>query len=126
MGFKLLWSGRRMIFGVIPTFTTYRFYADRIIIRQGVLNTRESEIQTARIRDQELHRSFWEILFNLGTVKVISTDPMDPYKDIGSVKEPEKLLKLLRKTTKYYQDHRVSQIEIYGGPGFGGYGGNHG
>lgn len=79
MADSFVWQDRkRIVFGLPLTFTTYHLTGDKLLIRSGVLNTKEEEIRLYRIMDVTLKRSLWERLFGLGTIHCCSADKSTP------------------------------------------------
>lgn len=83
MAQNFVWQDRKRIaFGLPFTFTTYHLTPEKLLIRSGILNTREEEIRLYRIMDVTLQRSLWERLFGLGTIHCCSADKSTPEFDI--------------------------------------------
>ena len=80
---RFVWQDRKRIaFGLPFTFTTYHLTREKLLIRSGILNTKEEEIRLYRIMDVTLRRSLWERLFGLGTIHCCSADKSTPEFDI--------------------------------------------
>ncbi len=93
---EYLWEDRkRIVFGLPWTFTKYILTKDKLLIRNGFLNTQEEEIRLYRIMDVTLKRSFWERLFGLGTIHCCSADKSTPEFDIVHVKKSGYIKNLL-------------------------------
>lgn len=76
---NFVWQDRKRIaFGLPFTFTTYHLTPEKLLIRSGILNTKEEEICLYRIMDVTLQRSLWERLFGLGTIHCCSADKSTP------------------------------------------------
>lgn len=76
---NFVWQDRKRIaFGLPFTFTTYHLTPEKLLIRSGLLNTKEEEIRLYRIMDVTLQRSLWERLFGLGTIHCCSADKSTP------------------------------------------------
>lgn len=76
---NFVWQDRKRIaFGLPFTFTTYHLTPEKLLIRSGILNTKEEEIRLYRIMDVTLQRSLWERLFGLGTIHCCSADKSTP------------------------------------------------
>lgn len=79
MSQNFVWQDRKRIaFGLPFTFTTYHLTPEKLLIRSGILNTKEEEIRLYRIMDVTLQRSLWERLFGLGTIHCCSADKSTP------------------------------------------------
>ena len=80
---RFVWQDRKRIaFGLPFTFTTYHLTREKLLIRSGILNTKEEEIRLYRIMDVTLRRSLWERMFGLGTIHCCSADKSTPEFDI--------------------------------------------
>lgn len=76
---NFVWQDRKRIaFGLPFTFTTYHLTPEKLLIRSGLLNTKEEEIRLYRIMDVTLQCSLWERLFGLGTIHCCSADKSTP------------------------------------------------
>ncbi len=93
---KILWKDKkRPIFGLPISFTTYTLTQEKLLCDFGILNRTQEEIWLYRIVDVTLKRSFFQRIFNVGTVHVCSGDRSNPEFDIISVKDPLKVKDLL-------------------------------
>ncbi len=91
-----VWQERkRIIFGLPFTFTTYALTKEKLLIRTGILNTKEEEIRLYRIMDVTLKRSLWERLFGLGTIHCCSADKSTPEFDIRWIPNSEEVKETL-------------------------------
>ena len=91
-----VWQERkRIIFGLPFTFTTYALTKEKLLIRTGILNTKEEEIRLYRIMDVTLKRSLWERLFGLGTIHCCSADKSTPEFDIQWIPNSEEVKETL-------------------------------
>jgi uncharacterized membrane protein YdbT with pleckstrin-like domain len=114
-----VWQDRkRIIFGLPFTFTTYALTKEKLLIRTGILNTKEEEIRLYRIMDVTLKRSLWERLFGLGTIHCCSADKSTPEFDIRWIpKSREVKEKLSHMVEEERMAKRVSSREFMSGEG---------
>ena len=112
-----LWQDRKRIFFGLPwTFTVYTLTDDRLIVKSGVFNTSEDEIRLYRILDVTLKRSFWERLFNLGTLHLCTADKSSPEIDVLHIKNPREVKDMIHKAVEEAKDQRrMRTMEIMGG-----------
>ncbi len=90
------WSDRkRIVFGLPWTFTKYAATDEKILIKTGILNTKEEEIRLYRIMDFTLKRSLFQRLWGTGTIHVNSADKSTAEFDIESIKNPEMVKNML-------------------------------
>ncbi len=90
------WSDRkRIIFGLPWTFTKYAATNEKLIIKSGIINTKEEEIRLYRIMDFTVNRKLWQRLFGLGTIHVNSADKSTSEFDIKNIKNPEMVKNML-------------------------------
>ena len=110
---ELIWRDRkRTIFGLPLSFTVYELYEDRLYIERGFLNKKEDEIRLYRITDVNLHRSFWQRLFGIGTLCCCSGDKSAGDFEITSIKRPKEIREILSDQVESQRDaHRVISRE---------------
>ena len=66
---KIMWSDRKRTFLGLPwSFTKYTLTEEKLLIQTGIFSLKEEDIQLYRITDLTLYRSFWQRLFNIGTI----------------------------------------------------------
>lgn len=111
--FKWFDRKRSMFFGLPLSFTKYMLTDDKLIVKSGVLSTKEEEIRLYRIMDVTLKRTLGERLFGLGTIQVISSDKSTPELLIKRVKKPSEVKDLLSDTVEVSRrKNRVSSREF--------------
>ena len=92
---SIIWHDRLRRFGLPLSFTKYSLSGNRLFRETGVLNLKEEEILLYRIRDLTLTMSFWQRIFGVGTINVVSSDKSTPNIQIKSIKNPKKVKELL-------------------------------
>lgn len=93
---EYVWSDRkRILFGLPWSFTRYNLTENKLLIDTGFFNRTEDEIRLYRILDITLRRSFWERLFNLGTIHCCSGDKSLSEFDIKHIKNPKDIKEML-------------------------------
>lgn len=99
---KQLWQDKKRsaIFGLPLSFTRYCLTETKLIVRRGVLNLREDEIQLYRVRDLALRQTLFERLCGTGTIHICSSDAMTPELGILHIKKPREVKELLSKTVE--------------------------
>lgn len=113
---SIIWKDRkRPIFGLPLSFTKYKLTEEKILINTGILSIKEEEIQLYRIMDVTLQCSFWQRIFNVGTIHCCSGDKTTPEFDIKDVKNPSKVKELLSKNIEIQRDKkRIAGREFFG------------
>lgn len=119
----VVWKDRkRIIFGLPWTFTKYGLSEDRIFIETGLLNLNENEVRLYRIMDVSLEKTFWQRLFNLGTITCYSSDKTMGVFKIKNIKNPSKVKELI---SSYVEEERsrkrVTSKEFIMDDGFDGH-----
>lgn len=82
-------------FGLPFTFTVYRMNQKKLTVQSGLLSTHEDDILLYRIMDTSLCRTLWQKLFNLGSVRVASTDQSLPELVIKNIRNARDFKELL-------------------------------
>ena len=67
-----------LFFGLPFTFTKYTVTNEVITINEGFLSTKENDCYLYKVQDVELHTSFIERIFRLGTVACYTGDNTHP------------------------------------------------
>ena len=98
MGMKIIWEDKKRPFCGLPlSFTKYRLTEEKLLIQTGIFSLKEEEIQLYRIMDLTLLRSFWQRIFNVGTIHCCSGDKTTPEFNIKDIKNASKVKELLSK-----------------------------
>ena len=113
---SIIWKDRkRPILGLPLSFTKYKLTEEKILINTGILSINEEEIQLYRIMDVTLQCSFWQRIFNVGTIHCCSGDKTTPEFDIKDVKNPSHVKELLSKNIEIQRDKkRIAGREFFG------------
>ena len=115
---NIIWQDRKriLLFGLPWTFTKYSFNEERFFMETGLFKTVENEVRLYRIMDLKLSRSFFQKLFNLGTIAVASSDRSLHNFEIKNIKNPkevkEKLSELNVNHNMNYEDYDDESGEI--------------
>ena len=111
---NLIWKDRkRILFGLPWTFTKYSFNEERFFMETGLFKTVENEVRLYRIMDLKLSRSFFQKLFNLGTIAVASSDKSLHNFEIKNIKEPREVKEKLSELVEAQRNaKRVMSREI--------------
>ena len=90
------WQDRkRIIFGLPWSFTRYRLTQEKLLVKTGILSTKEEEVRLYRIMDVTLKRTIGERLWKLGTIHICSADKSTPEFDIKRIKNSEQVKNML-------------------------------
>ena len=91
-----LWSDKkRPFFGLPLSFTRYTLYPDRLIIRHGLLISRQEEIRLYRVVDYVVRQTIFQRLFRVGSVFIYASDSSTRKFRIESVQQPFEVAHLL-------------------------------
>lgn len=105
-----LWSDRKRFMGMPLSFTRYALSEDRLFMSQGFLNLKDEEVLLYRVRDVTTSRSFWQRMFGVGTVTVMSSDKTQPTLVLKNVKDPMAFKELLHKQVEIMKDKRRARL----------------
>lgn len=95
---KVLWQDKkRPIFGLPISFTKYTLTQEKLYIKTGFFNIQEEEVRLYRIIDMTLKCSFFQRIFNVGTIHFYSIDNSTSEFEIVSVKNPKKVKEMFSK-----------------------------
>ncbi len=109
-----IWRARKRNFLGLPwTFTVYGFSKDRLFIKTGVLSTKEDEVRLYRITDVSLHRSLWQRIMGMGSIKIYSADQSLGDFEIKNIRDCENVKEQLSQLVEdERQAKRVSSREF--------------
>lgn len=75
MALDAIWKERKRLWCGLPfTFTQYILLEDRLLVRSGLLNSKEDEVRLYRIKDVSITKSLTQKIFGLGTIHIESSD----------------------------------------------------
>lgn len=105
--YKVLWSDRkRPIFGLPISFTKYELREEKLIIESGILSIKQEEIRLYRILDLTLHRTFFDIIFGVGTIHFCTADKSTPEFDVVKVKHSEKVKEMISNAVEQERERK--------------------
>lgn len=82
-------------FGLPFTFTVYTLTSKRMLIKTGLLHTREEEILLYRVKDVSLSRTLSQKMFGLGNLHIQSSDQTLPKADVVNIKNSREFKEML-------------------------------
>lgn len=92
----VIWKDkRRPLFGKPWSFTTYILYPDRLIVKSGLVRIRTDILMLYRILDIAMTQTFFDRMFDVGTIQLSTADKSTPKLSILSVKDPERVLNMI-------------------------------
>ena len=112
---NILWKDRKriLLFGLPWTFTKYSFNEERFFMETGLFKTVENEVRLYRIMDLKLSRSFFQKLFDLGTITVASSDRSLHNFEIKNIKDSKNVKEKLSELVEAQRNaQRVMSREI--------------
>ena len=111
-----LWKDRKRILGMPISFTRYRATEDRLYLKKGFFNTETDEILIYRIMDIRLVRKFWQKLFGVGTLILMSTDKSTPTLELKNIRHSDTVRKFMSGLIeKQREARRIAGREYMGG-----------
>lgn len=76
--------------------TTYSITRGRLICSYGILSKTVDELELYRVKDYQMTQSFFQRIFNVGMVKLITSDKTHPTIVLGAIKDPAGTMDMLR------------------------------
>ena len=109
----LLWRDRKRILGMAVSFTRYELTESRLIVRTGLLNTREEELRLFRVRDISAQESLIDRMFGVGSILLHTADATSPTLLIRHVKNSDRVKELISLQVEEARvKNRVRSMEV--------------
>jgi len=111
-----LWTDKkRTLFGLPLSFTRYFVTDTKIITQTGFFSVREDEIDMYKVTDKSLKRGFFQRLFGLGTIRILSKDIDTPEKELKNIKNSRKVSELIDACITQQRDkYSIRGRDMYG------------
>ena len=95
----ILWSWTLLIPLIIylkTKFTVYEVTDQRIKLKTGILNQEIDECELYRVRDYKVIKPFFQRIFGLGRIELVTSDRSNSNINLNGIKDPENLYNLIR------------------------------
>ena len=95
----ILWSWTLLIPIIIylkTRFTVYEVTDQRIKLKTGILNQEIDECELYRVRDYKVIKPFFQRIFGLGRIELVTSDRSNSNINLNGIKDPENLYNLIR------------------------------
>lgn len=95
----ILWSWTLLIPIIIylkTRFTVYELTNQRIKLKTGILNQEIDECELYRVRDYKVVKPFFQRIFGLGKIELVTSDRSNSNINLNGIKDPENLYNLIR------------------------------
>ena len=95
----ILWSWTLIVPIIIylkTRFTVYELTDERIKLKTGILNQEIDECELYRIRDYKIVKPFFQRIFGLGNIELITSDRSNLRINLNGIKDPENLYNIIR------------------------------
>ena len=95
----ILWSWTLLIPVIIylkTRFTVYEVTDQRIKLKTGILNQEIDECELYRVRDYKIVKPFFQRIFGLGKIELVTSDRSNSNINLNGIKDPENLYNLIR------------------------------
>ena len=95
----ILWSWTLFIPLIIylkTRFTVYEVTNQRIKLKTGILNQEIDECELYRVRDYKVVKPFFQRIFGLGKIELVTSDRSNSNINLNGIKDPENLYNLIR------------------------------
>ena len=77
-------------------FTVYEVTDQRIKLKTGILNQEIDECELYRVRDYKIVKPFFQRIFGLGKIELVTSDRSNLSINLNGIKNPENLYDLIR------------------------------
>ena len=77
-------------------FTVYEVTDQRIKLKTGILNQEINECELYRVRDYKVVKPFFQRIFGLGRIELVTSDRSNSNINLNGIKDPENLYNLIR------------------------------
>ena len=112
-----LWKDKKHHLWFPISFTTYYIEDDRLMIKQGLLNTTLDETLLYRIVDLTFHQTFGGKIFGTGDIILKTKVDATPEIVLKNIKRPMEVRRFLSQAIEECRQSRnVVGKEFYGGP----------
>ncbi len=112
---EYIWKDHKRFLGMPLSFTRYMMSEDRLFTSVGFFTLKDDEILLYRVRDIDTNRTFWQRLFGVGTINIISSDKTMPNLVLKNVKRPIQVKELIHKQVEEMKLRRRVRVgEIMG------------
>ena len=95
----ILWSWTLFIPLIIylkTRFTVYEVTDQRIKLKTGILSQEIDECELYRVRDYKVVKPFFQRIFGLGKIELVTSDRSNSSINLNGIKNPENLYDLIR------------------------------
>ncbi len=95
----ILWSWTLFIPLIIylkTRFTVYEVTNERIKLKTGILSQEIDECELYRVRDYKIVKPFFQRIFGLGKIELVTSDRSNSNINLNGIKDPENLYNLIR------------------------------
>ena len=95
----ILWSWTVIVPIIIylkTRFTVYEVTDERIKLKTGILSQEIDECELYRIRDYKIVKPFFQRIFGLGNIELITSDRSNLRINLNGIKDPENLYNIIR------------------------------
>ena len=77
-------------------FTVYEVTDQRIKLKTGILSQEIDECELYRVRDYKIVKPFFQRIFGLGKIELVTSDRSNSSINLNGIKNPENLYDLIR------------------------------
>ena len=95
----IIWSWTLFIPIIIylkTRFTVYEVTDQRIKLKTGILSQEIDECELYRVRDYKIVKPFFQRIFGLGKIELVTSDRSNSNINLNGIKDPENLYNLIR------------------------------
>ena len=86
--------------------TTYTISQGRLVSSYGIFSKTVDELELYRVKDYRVTQSFFQRLFNLGAVELITSDKTDAVVSLHLIKDPTSIKDMIRNMVEELRDQK--------------------
>ena len=109
----ILWNDRKRYLGLPISFTRYSFDQNKFYIKTGFFNNVNNELLLYRVLDIQHKRSFFQKIFGVGSIVLVTADKTTPNLEVKNVRDSERVAKALSNIVEMRSVFSVRKCSVH-------------